>query len=152
QRSYDHNGHRDAWPGGGITRLGGGRRGGLIALDGDPQSRLSDRQIDGRLQRAAIAIRYDLLTDADFSADRVKVDGAASDPQDGMLSRDAGVPQDDVGAWRGADTDIARFKLKAHAAMKAGRALENEHRRRRRDGGGEPSREGRNHPGSGHFG
>jgi hypothetical protein len=36
--------------------------------------------------------------------------------------------------------------------MKAGRALENEHRRRRRDGGGEPSREGRNHPGSGHFG
>ena len=128
--------------------LDGGRRGGLIALDGDPQSRLSDRQIDRRLQRAAIAIRNDILTDADFSADRVKVDGAAADPQDGMLSRDAGVPQDDVGARRGADTDIARFKLEAHAAMEAGRALEHECRRRRRDGGGEPIREGRNHPGT----
>ena len=123
-----------------------------MALDGDPQSRLADRQIDRRLQRAAIAIRDDILTDADFSADRVKVDGAAADPQDGMLSRDAGVPQDDVGAWRGADTDIARFKLEAHAAMKAGRALEHERRRRRRDGGGKQVGEGRHHPGSGHFG
>ena len=150
ERAGDHNGLGDAWPGGGGASLDGGRRGGLIALDGDPQPRLSDRQIDRRLQRAAIAIRDDILTDADFSADRVKVDGAASDPQDGMLSRDAGVPQDDVGARRGADTDIARFELEAHAAMKAGRALEHERRRRRRDGGGEPIREGRNHPG--HFG
>ena len=61
----------------------------------------------------------------DFSTDRVKVDGSASDPQDRMLSRDAGVPQDDVGAWRGADTAIALFKLEAHAAMKAVRDLEN---------------------------
>ena len=74
-------------------------------------------------------------TDADFSADRVKVDGSASDPQDGVLSRDAGVPQDDVGAWRGADTAIALFKLEAHATMKAVRDLENERRRRRDDGG-----------------
>ena len=130
----DQNACGDAWPRGGLARLGGGLRGGLF--DGDPQSRLADRQIDRRLQRAAIAIRYDLLTDADFSADRMKVDGTASDPQDGMLSRDAGVPQDDVGTWRGADTDIARFKLEAHAAMKAGRALENERRRRRRRNGG----------------
>jgi hypothetical protein len=48
------------------------------------------------LQRAAKALRHGLLTDDDVSADRVKVDGPASDPQDGMLSRDAGVPQDDV--------------------------------------------------------
>ena len=152
ERAGDHNGLGDAWPGGGRASLGGGRRGGLIALDRDPQSRLSDRQIDRRLQRAAKAIRDDILTDADVSADRVKVDGAAADPQDGMLSGDAGVPQDDVGARRGADTDIARFELEAHAAMKAGRALEHERRRRRRDGGGEPIREGRHHPGSGHFG
>ena len=141
ERAGDHDGHGgDAWPRGGVTSLGRGRRGGLSLLGGDPHPRLSDRQIDRRLQRAAIAIRYSLLTGADFSADRVKVDGPAADPQDGMLSRDAGVPQDDVGAWRGADTVIARFKLEAHAAMKAGRALENELRRRRRDGGGEPGR------------
>jgi hypothetical protein len=52
----------------------------------------------GACSAQAIAIRDDILTDADVSADRVKVDGAAADPQDGMLGRDAGVPQDDVGA------------------------------------------------------
>ena len=93
----DRNGRGDAWPRGGATRLDGGPRRGLIALDGDPQLRLSDRQIDRRSQGAAIAIRYDLLTDADVSADRVKVDGPPSDPQDGMFSGDARVPQDDVG-------------------------------------------------------
>src|SRR5262245_17117218 len=68
-----------------------------------------------------------------------------------MLSREAGVRQDDVGPLRAADPDVARAKLECHAAMKAGRALENESRWRRRDDGGEPSREGRHQPGSGHF-
>src|SRR5262249_1947498 len=144
------NGRGDSWPRGGVTALGRVPRGGVSALDGDPQLRLPDHQIDRRSQRAALALRYDFLTDPDFSADRVKVDGSASDRKDSMLSRDAGVPQDDVGAWRGADTAIARFKLEAHAAMNAGRDLENK-RRRRRDGAGERGNEGRHHPETGHF-
>ncbi len=48
----------------------------------------------------------------------------AANPQDGMLSRDAGVHQNDVGAWGGADTVYRPVQARGHAAMKAGRALE----------------------------
>ena len=46
---------------------------------------------------------------------------------------------------------FARLELKAHPAVKAARALENERRRRGRDDAGEQAGQGRHQSGSGHF-